>query len=512
MKLKFTNKEKKLILYFTLALSMISNQTQAQLEWINYSINDTTVSYFYNKSGISFNNNNILTSRSYFSTNNGSYFCNFQIRNNFGILLKDTSFNNNQFSGIACNENRSIANGFVLGYTYNPQTSITSDVYEYIDANGNSINIVSDDSIGKLFDIQSRNDTLFCLTEDTYVKIKYFDQNGNDIGMLNIDTNLFPIKFTPTSFNFGPNGIIVYGQKISTVGFNSYYCIRYIDWQGNLIFEYNYNPSINSDEISNLIIKGNKIIFTGKSDLQNGVSNINLGVLSLNGIPIWDTTLTFQSSPRSVTELIENNGEILFGITGYKSITGLYSANIFSLNISNHTLASLKDFDSIPYPTDFKLINHNTGIIACLFQSTSNTQKISLNYLSSFTNSNFYYLNDSLSSRLTYLFKNNNSLFFGGPTFLAKYNLSNLEISEIPNLRTFNVFPIPTQTILNFDYSNLFTINGYSFHLYNQNGQILRETMVLPDQLNLEGLSNGVYFIKLHSTHDTYIKKILILR
>lgn len=495
--------------FILILLSFVPKIGLAQLNWINYFNNDSTNIYFYNRNGISKNGNSILTTRSIFSQNNGTYFSNFQIINVNGIVIKDTTYNPGQFSGISNVENAPIGNGFVIAQIYNPQTTFSSDVYQYLSDSGSTTTISSDDSIGKVLDIKSRNDTLFSLTEDYILKIKLFDSLGNLIGNIPLDTTTALVRFSAESFEFGPTGIIVFGQKTFSIGtFDSHYCIRYVDWQGNLIFEYLNNRTTNPDVISSLTIIPNNIVFSGKQDMINGVNGIDIGILNMNGILQWDTTIVYQTPQRGITDLKSTNGHVYYGLIGWKSLNNSYSVQVQCLNTATKIIQDIIEIDSLRYRSDIKLTNFNSNIIACV---TLNNNLTSIYKLLQFTPNNyiqFFSFIDTTFSPLTYLLIDNNNLFFGSSSFLAKYDISSLSIKGENSFINFSVFPNPASTTLTIKLNS--EIYGLRYKLTTISGEIVQSSDYLSDRINVEKLPNGLYFLQLYNDFYSVTRKILI--
>jgi len=494
--------------FILILISFVPELGLAQLNWLNYFNNDSTNIYFYNRNGISKNGNSILTTRSVFS-NSGTYFSNFQIVNENGILIKDTIYNPGQFSGISNIENVSIGNGFVIAQIYNPQTTFSSDVYQYLSDSGSTLTISSDDSIGKVLDIKSRNDTLFSLSEEYILKIKLFDSLGNLIGNIPLDTITALIRFSAESFEFGPSGIIVFGQKTFSSGtFDSHYCIRYVDWQGNLIFEYLNNRTINPDVISSITTIPNNIVFSGKQDMVNGVNGIDIGILNMNGILQWDTTIVYQTPQRGITELKSSSGQVYYGLIGWKSLNNSYSVQFQCLNTATKFIQNILEIDSLRYKSDIKLANFNSNIIACVTLNNNLTSIYKLLYITPNSYIDFFNFIDTTLSPLTYLLIDNNNLFFGSSTFLAKYDISSLSIKGGNSFINFSVFPNPVSTTLTIKLNS--EIYGLKYKLISVSGEIVQSSDYLPNNINVEKLLNGLYFLQLYNDYYTVTRKILI--
>ena len=485
---------------------IVSINCFAQLDWINYSNNDPNNSYFYNKRGISKNGNSILTSRGYFSPMFGSFYSNFTILDDNGNLIKDTSYNNSQFFGIYNIDNVSFGNGFVIGQLYNPQTLINSDVYEYITINGSPVTIVSDDSIGVMYDLKSRNDTLFCLKEEITLGIRLYDELGIDIGYIRVDSISANEVFRPTSFELAPLGIVVFGYKSFNGSSNSHFCIRYVDWQGNLIYQYLSNPSNSGDEVSTVCFSGNSLVFGGKIDVPSGVSNFVIGVLSSSGALLWDTTLTYQTLQRNILDLKEVSGQIYLGLIGRNTASNLYDARVINFDVNSLAMNVVLDIDSLVSKVDLKFDNYSNGIVVCGVQKVNLYRSYELYYLNQNSANHFFSFFDTTSSSLAYMLIDNLNLYFGGTTFLAKYDLTSVNIHENIFNSNLVVFPNPTSSLvyLNGDYA------GYQYSLVNSIGCIVESSISVPEKLDLSRFSSGIYNLLIYNSKHRLNRKIVV--
>lgn len=497
---------RKIIQIAIIFLPFIAN---AQLQWTYSYLNDSNSNYFYTNRGISKNNTTILTTRSLFSFMSGSYYSNFQLIDDIsGSLIIDTIDNQSQFSGILNIENTNIGSGFVIGQTYNPSTTFSSDVYHFLSTTGTTNTIISNDSIGKLYELKSYHDTLFCLAEENTVRIKLFDAQGNSLGFIPIDTNNANKKFTPKSFELGPSGIIVFGQKAFNNSLNSQYCIRYVSLQGNLLFEYLTNASSNADEVTAISVNSNYIYFGGKKDLQNGVSGIDLVKIDLNGLFVWDTSLVFQSSQRSITDFSSSNGYLYFALTGFNATMNKYSTNIYSLNESTNQIMSIATFDSLNYSTDIKLTENNNKTIACINSAFNTNSRYKLLLLHPTYYIDFYQYNDSTSSILTYLTTENSNLYFGGSSFLSKFDLTVLSNEEINQSDSMAIYPNPA--------SNQITIlipemsGNLKYEIFNSVGKTINSGYSISRTIDLQQIESGVYFLLIHNKNKKFINKLII--
>lgn len=479
----------------------------AQLDWVNYSNNDPNNSYFYNRRGISSNGSSILTSRGYFSPMFGSYYSNLSIVDNNGNIIKDTSYNNSQFSGVYNIDNVSLGNGFVIGQVYNPQTLFNSDVYEYISTNGTLVTIVSDDSIGVIYDLKSRNDTLFCLKEEITLGVKLYDALGIDIGYIRVDSISANEVFRPTSFEFAPLGVVVFGYKSFNGSSNSYFCIRYVDWQGNLIYQFLSNPSISGDVVSTVCFSGNSLVFGGKVDVPSGVSNFVVGVLNSSGALFWDTVLTYQTLQRNMLDLKDVNGQIYLGLLGRNTSSNLYDARVINFDINSLNMTVMLDIDSLVSKVDLKFDNYSNGIVLCGVKKVNLYRSYDLYYLNQNSANHFYSFLDTTSSNLAYMLIDNSNLYFGGTTFLAKYDLASVNIQE--NILNSNlvVFPNPTSSLvyLNGEYE------GYQYSLVNSIGSIVGSSISVPEKLDFSKFSSGIYNLLIYNTKHKLNRKIVVI-
>jgi N-acetylneuraminic acid mutarotase len=92
--------------------------------------------------------------------------------------------------------------------------------------------------------------------------------------------------------------------------------------------------------------------------------------------------------------------------------------------------------------------------------------------------------------------------FFGGqnrangsfPTSLHKFDLSGI-VSSVngPELTVLNVFPNPTQNVINWNANENIT----TVQIYNTVGQLVLTQNVNTNQINVGGLANGMYFLEL---------------
>jgi hypothetical protein len=499
----------KLRLVFKILILFTPILSHAQTAWTYYFNNNVNSNYFYNKNGISKNGNYVLLTRTLFSNNTGTYNSNFQIINEQnGNLIIDTTDNQNQFSGIININNSPIGTGFIIGQNYNPATLFSSDVYQFISNNGVTNTRSSNDSTGRIYDLKTLNDTLFSLAEDSIICIKIFDSLGNKIGIIPIDTNSLSQKFTPSSFDFGPNGIIVYGQKTFNNTFNSLYCIRYISYQSNLIFEYLSNPSSSVDEITGISIASNSIYYSGKTNVVNGVNSITIGELDFNGILLWDTTMVYLSATREVTNFSSINGYLHFGLTGFNTNLNKFSTMLFSLNESNNQIIPLAEFDSLKYATDVKLSNNGNRTFACINANNNFISNFKLIELHPTSYNYFYQFHDSLLSSLNYLISNNNCVYFGGSEFISKFDLSILSTNQPSNIKSINVFPNPAnnETSIKIDGEQ----ECFKYQIINLNGETLETGFTKDGILNLSNLANGLYNLVIYIRNNQFTKKILI--
>ncbi len=174
-------------------------QLLSQLSWINYIYNDNNNSYFYCENGISNSQNTVITARSYFSQNNNLYYTNYQINSTSGQPITDTSFTST-YSGVITEKCLSYSNGYILALTYNPQTSFTTELYQFFDNNGSPLFSIVDDSVGRFVDAKIYNDTIYCLVEEYGLRIKKYSTNGNFISFISVDTNSTTNRFIANSF------------------------------------------------------------------------------------------------------------------------------------------------------------------------------------------------------------------------------------------------------------------------------------------------------------------------
>ncbi|MBL0097595.1 MAG: hypothetical protein IPP46_14715 [Bacteroidetes bacterium] len=176
-----------------------------------------------------------------------------------------------------------------------------------------------------------------------------------------------------------------------------------------------------------------------KQDMVNGVNGIDIGILNMNGILQWDTTIVYQTPQRGITDLKSSSGQVYYGLIGWKSLNNSYSVQVQCLNTATKFIQNILEIDSLRYKSDIKLANFNSNIIACV---TLNNNLTSIYKLFQFTPNNYLQFFSFIDTTypLPYLLIDNNDLFFGSSTFLAKYDISSLSIKGENSFINFSVF------------------------------------------------------------------------
>ncbi len=504
---------KRLIYLLLFLLFFTSTTVKSQISWISPITNDINNLYFYNGNGGNIcGSNTVITCRSFNSLLDGTYYCNYQIHSNSGQLIKDTSFNSNQLSGVTFEKCLSYNLGYILALRYSGGTFFDSDVYQFIDNSGTPTITISNDSLGSFIDFKLHNDTMFSLTNETYVGIKKYDLNGNFCSLTNIDTNNVSHTFRPHSFIIADSSYFVYGQKQFAINgnFNTSFCIRKIDFNGNILFEHLSNPSVGLDEIKDLKSNSNGVVYLGESNQQNGVTNINLVHLNNIGQALWDTSLTYLSPIRQTSPIVYQNGKYYLGIIAFDSITNLYSSEILEYNENNNSLTKVFELDSLISRDYFKFDPFQNGIIIEGLVLNGVNHNFDFYYLNQNVTTKFESYTDTTQSTSSYFLIEGNSVYFGGSQFIAKLDLTLLSVkSNELNASLFNLFPNPCSDKLTIKINNTNLLKS-NFELINSLGKVIISSIFPPETIDLSNIPSGIYFVRLYNVTYSQVKLIAV--
>ncbi len=89
-------------------------------------------------------------------------------------------------------------------------------------------------------------------------------------------------------------------------------------------------------------------------------------------------------------------------------------------------------------------------------------------------------------------------------------NMPATSVNELPDLDAIKVFPNPANNQLNIFASEHLNINGIS--IYDNKGKLVYENVGNNDQLTIEQLPEGLYFLNLHYQDYIIRKKFVISR
>jgi len=145
--------------------------------------------------------------------------------------------------------------------------------------------------------------------------------------------------------------------------------------------------------------------------------------------------------------------------------------------------------------------------------SCSNNQLTSLNVQNGF-NRYIYYFDATNNPNLTCIQVDNvgysNRNWSAGKDVTASFsrNCGALSVPDIGNLATVQIFPNPAN-----DYVS---INGFNniqkIELINMKGQLIETILVNGNSslINVSGIANGIYLLKLSSSNQSQIKKLVV--
>lgn len=191
-------------------------------------------------------------------------------------------------------------------------------------------------------------------------------------------------------------------------------------------------------------------------------------------------------------------------ITGYKPnyftllnnelyFTSNSTQSLYKLNINNSSVTTI--LTGLSHPSG---ISYNDNYF---FIGESIADKISIYNISNFSSNGYYTLeNNSFPNGLLV---NNDELFFIQTSIgkISKINLSTLNTQDISANEIISLFPNPTS-----DYINILNSNSNEFEIYNSLGQKIKYGKMNNNIINVNYLTNGIYFLKI----DNVMQKIII--
>ena len=95
---------------------------------------------------------------------------------------------------------------------------------------------------------------------------------------------------------------------------------------------------------------------------------------------------------------------------------------------------------------------------------------------------------------------------------ILKTTTGGVGISEIAdNNNTFSIYPNPTTDNLTIDLQKTSNLQNTNIYIYNIQGQLVHQQQItqLKTELNISGLTEGMYVVKVSNNENTMITKII---
>lgn len=429
----------------------------------------------------------------------------------------DTTFGNN--GNIVFNSNNLNENYFVVG----------SKIFNgYIYVYGQKYTGSSENKNGFVIKLTLSGD--YDLSFGDNGKAAYdFGENEEIINDLNINSsNQIYVVGTRNNRIFlskiNPNGTI--DTTFDTNGFKVYSLNEYENSKGvNLFFQLDEILVVGSSTYPTNVTNSIKYLILLKVD-ENGNLSSSFGVNGIKEVAIGSSLCGISV----IKSLLKNNNELYF--ERYESCSFYTQINqLYKYNISENLLSSLNSLKL--YYTKFEITSDNniftTGAFRCTFtpcnesyfinkKNSDGTPDLSFNITGAYSY-RFGPVSDDYSSAF-YIHEDGKILLAGYTT-----NNGNYGVQNTPGLGIIRLTNLPLNT-MDFDENSLFEIvpnpvkNKISiinpnnvkvdnFEIFDISGRPVHFTNNANDEINIENIQKGVYFLKINSEGKIVFKKFI---
>jgi len=304
--------------------------------------------------------------------------------------------------------------------------------------------------------------------------------------------------------------------------FNSSYFISSIG-NGIQLGNKTYNTSIygsTGDGIDKTFDGG--FIITGQFGTSVSTADVNLIRVNALGDTLW--TRNYNNSPADVGRAVIQTADSGFMVAGFtRYLINAYNIYLIKTDSVGDTLWTKQYVDSVNYDvssikqttdTGYIIAGRKSGIIYLIKTDEFGDTLWTRTFGNMQNGSQAFFVRQTLDGG--YIISGTGTIGSAFGAYIIKTDSigivsSGTGIVEVNNPFVFDVYPNPTTGAFNVKVNGISSLNS-SISVYNLSGQTIYSTMIKNNaivQIDLSGLTVGMYAISLRSGNRTFIRKII---